>query len=291
MAVDIFRRQSSSQHPNRPDFLCIGMQKAGTGWLYAAFKTHAEIFVSPIKELHYFHGNFRPARAGARLAEMSDQHEPGRDSHLDSQIAFLRIAASSRRINDRMYGRLWSATDRPIAGELTPSYSMLSIDEIAHVNKLFPQLKLLLLIRNPVDRAWGQMNMQWRRGKIPTEKLTTPNRVAAYLRRSQVEGRSFPSLTYQRWRTSFAAEQIHVASLDDIIGDPEQMLRSCLEFLGADARNRSFSVPENAKRRHKKVTMSSEVEAILVDHFAEETERCRSLFHVDWPVGRLTRTI
>src|SRR3954451_6343376 len=37
-----------------PDFICIGAQKAGTGWLYEQLRAHPDFWVPPIKELHYF---------------------------------------------------------------------------------------------------------------------------------------------------------------------------------------------------------------------------------------------
>lgn len=37
-----------------PDFLVIGAQKAGTSWLYRNLKYHKQVWLPPVKELHYF---------------------------------------------------------------------------------------------------------------------------------------------------------------------------------------------------------------------------------------------
>src|SRR2546423_15293863 len=37
-----------------PDFLCIGAQRAGTGWLYEQLRNHPDFWMPPMKELHYF---------------------------------------------------------------------------------------------------------------------------------------------------------------------------------------------------------------------------------------------
>ena len=37
-----------------PDFLCIGAQKSGTTWLYHNLKQHPQVWLPPVKELHYF---------------------------------------------------------------------------------------------------------------------------------------------------------------------------------------------------------------------------------------------
>src|SRR5262245_22296484 len=37
----------------RPDFLCVGAQKAGTSWLYRQLEPHPDFWMPPVKELHY----------------------------------------------------------------------------------------------------------------------------------------------------------------------------------------------------------------------------------------------
>ena len=37
----------------RPDFLCVGAQKAGTSWLYRQLELHPDFWMPPVKELHY----------------------------------------------------------------------------------------------------------------------------------------------------------------------------------------------------------------------------------------------
>ena len=48
-----------------PDFICIGMQKAGTRWLYQQLRGHPEFWMPPIKELNFFNGNLEKTRKSA----------------------------------------------------------------------------------------------------------------------------------------------------------------------------------------------------------------------------------
>ena len=53
----------------RPDFLCVGAQKAGTSWLYQQLEPHPDFWMPPVKELHYFDQptrtkEFHPPRCG-----------------------------------------------------------------------------------------------------------------------------------------------------------------------------------------------------------------------------------
>src|SRR5271154_1831472 len=72
-----------------PDFLGIGVQKAGTTWLDRALRNHPQIWLPPFKELHYFNGlhirkhqNFaargRTARAKAILDRYLARNAPHR---------------------------------------------------------------------------------------------------------------------------------------------------------------------------------------------------------------------
>jgi len=38
----------------RPDFLCVGVHKGGTTWLYQQLDSHPDFWMPPLKELHYF---------------------------------------------------------------------------------------------------------------------------------------------------------------------------------------------------------------------------------------------
>src|SRR5438477_9875293 len=56
-------RAGNGQHKNgngsdadsaRPDFLCVGVHKSGTTWLYQQLDSHPDFWMPPMKELHYF---------------------------------------------------------------------------------------------------------------------------------------------------------------------------------------------------------------------------------------------
>ena len=104
-----------------PDFLGIGAQKSGTSWLYENLKLHPEIYVSEQKELHYF----------------------------------------DKKLNDSLFsysGNFKNGLGK-VKGEITPAYSILQIEKICLIKKLMPRVKLILLLRNPIERAWSHALM------------------------------------------------------------------------------------------------------------------------------------
>jgi len=55
----------------RPDFLCVGVHKGGTTWLYQQLDSHPDFWMPPLKELHYFDQLSRSNAHLLRAVEMS----------------------------------------------------------------------------------------------------------------------------------------------------------------------------------------------------------------------------
>src|SRR5690349_9661304 len=61
------RRNGNGSCGNRaqPDFLCVGVHKGGTTWLYQQLDSHPDFWMPPLKELHYFDQLSRVQRSSA----------------------------------------------------------------------------------------------------------------------------------------------------------------------------------------------------------------------------------
>src|ERR1700712_356779 len=115
-----------------PDFLIAGVPKAGTTALHAALTAHPQLFLSAVKEPKFFLSDGRPpAHGGPGDVQTYQEHVWRRED----------------------YERLFAAApaDRP-AGEATPFY-LHDLASHARIKALIPQAKLILLLRDPVDRA------------------------------------------------------------------------------------------------------------------------------------------
>ena len=83
----------------RPDFLCVGAQKAGTSWLYRQLEPHPDFWMPPVKELHYLDNLNRTKR-----------HHPPR-SNDDRDACFvesIKDLSMRSHIDLDRYGRLFS---------------------------------------------------------------------------------------------------------------------------------------------------------------------------------------
>jgi hypothetical protein len=175
--------------------LCIGIgaQRSGTSWLGTYFKRHPSIYMSPIKELHYFDSRWTPELTGrydeqflARLQKLLKkmQLEQVREGPKWEFAFHLARRVEMIRGGHKRYLEFFGADvgDRPVAAEITPSYSVLEADHFREIHGLHPRVKLVYLMRNPVDRAWSLLRHRTRRPGFDMaqrlEKTMTGDRAA-----------------------------------------------------------------------------------------------------------------
>lgn len=215
----------------RPDFLCIGAQKAGTTWLYSMLSQNESIFLPPIKEIHfldaiYIASHRKWAAAGFEKRAASLSRRPGFRDY------FGRVQGLDRT-TDAWYRAIFDHPDAAgrISGEITPAYSMLPAAGIARARAINPEMKLLFIIRDPVDRALSQLRMvatrrNWADG-VGEAALEQQAMMAGVLKRSAYRR------NIERWEAAFPREQILYLPYRRIRPEPEAVLREIEAFLGA----------------------------------------------------------
>lgn len=210
-----------------PDFMIVGPQRTGTTWLHAHLRFHPQIFLSEPKELYFF--SSIKTRDPKRF--VSDQ--------LSWYLRFFRDPAW--RFAAKTAICLWKHRElyRPIVrGEATASYAALDADVIADIVALNPSLKVLLMIRNPIERAWSH-----------AKKDLVRNRKRQFEDVSADEFRAFFSDAYQlrcsryveqydTWSAHLKPDHLYVGIFDQIAVRPEEMLLDVMRFLGVRAERR-----------------------------------------------------
>ena len=224
-----------------PRFLGIGAQKSGTTWLHANLSRHPSIFLPETKELHYFDWNF---------------HRP-----LSEYLAHFKQAGAR------------------IRGEITPGYSVLDDDRVDFIRGVAPDLKVILLLRDPIERAWSQavMNIVEIEGRPAGE---IPD--AAFLEHladDRVRLRNDYLGIIDRWGGAFGPENIHVGFFEDVSERPIELLSGILEFLGVpDEEDADFSMAGKRVRPGIPVPMPESVREALVADNADGLRRLHQRF-------------
>jgi hypothetical protein len=129
-----------------PDFLIAGVPKAGTTALHAALTAHPQLFLSAVKEPKFFLSDGRPPTSGGPGDVQTYQEHVWRQK--DYERLFDRAPEGTR------------------TGEATPFY-LHDLDSHARIRKLIPDARLVILLRDPVDRAHSNWTHLWNAGLEP----------------------------------------------------------------------------------------------------------------------------
>jgi len=257
----------SASNGARPDFLCVGAQKGGTSWLFHQLTLHPDFWMPPVKEVHYFDSMSKVKRNNPpRCKDERDQWFLARLVEL-SALPYIDLDS---------YSELFAAKNTLLSGDITPAYSMLNDELIETIVGYFPNLKVIFLARDPVDRAWSQLSMGVRLGNIPAFDSTNPAEVLRNLLSPGVFFRSYPSKIVKRWRRYVRPDLFRIYFFDDLKEDPAGMRRSILSFLGADPDKPSGSLKAdyNGQGGKEKLPLTDKVRARVAHFFEHELKAC-----------------
>ncbi|MBA2712125.1 MAG: sulfotransferase, partial [Rubrobacteraceae bacterium] len=226
---------------NYPDFIGIGAQKAGTTWLYRNLRDHPQIWM-PKKEVHYFDQRINDTSFSLRARVLGKRPE---DQTWRQQVKYwtgVHLKKFSlpgliwvyryymRPPNDDWYAALFGAGEGKTTGEITPNYSVLEREQIAHVYEIMPEAKIVFMMRNPLERAWSQTVMYFdkREGRRVEE---VPEEEFLAFTRSQSSSHTDYLGTLSNWGSFFPKEQIFIGFLEDIHFYPNRLLSRLYRFL------------------------------------------------------------
>lgn len=265
-----------------PDFLIIGGQRCGTSSLYFYLIDHPYIAPAYTKELHFFDANYRKGLRWYR-AQFPTTLEKYYTEHVRKQ-GF-------------------------ITGEASPSYLFHPLAP-ARISKVMPDVKLIVLLRNPIDRAYSQ---HWLNVKANgTEPLSfkeaieaEPQRIAGE-REKILTDEHYASSTYRPfsyltrgiyvdqlkyWMEFYPREQFLILRSEDLYSKSAETVKETLEFLGVPAsaidtnkEYKKYKVPTKTgyKVKDSYPRMDPELRKYLVDYFRPHNARLGELLGRDF---------
>ncbi len=264
----------------RPDFLCIGAQKAGTTWLYANLRSHPGILMPPVKEVAYFSTMYIPGWAKADADHRAFQVRQARqhwtaDSATDAKAPRAEIRArvltsldalAQEPMDDAAYATLFEGCGvDQVCGEISPQYCVLPREGIRHALGMNPNLKVIALLRHPVARAMSHLAMLC--GKNPTAGRMKEIALSNWW--NGVSWYSDYASWLLRWKGMLPPGQLHIDYNGLIRDDPMGVLRRTCDFLGLPFSQAHF--PKSRERVFeggKPDGNTDEVRAIVVEKLA-----------------------
>ncbi len=265
-----------------PDFLIIGGQRCGTTSLYHYLVEQPGIMSASVKEVHFFDCN--KFYRGAWWYQAKFPSLP--QKYYRERLHKLRI----------------------LTGEATPYY-LFHPHVPKRVAHIMPKAKLIVLLRNPVDRAYSHhwlesqgnetlsfeeaIEREEERIGAEREKMLKDERYQSYnYRHFSYLARGIYVDQMQAWMEVFPREQFLILKSEDLYQNPAAVLEQSLEFLGipsqlSDHQEKDFKryrepTPKGYTNNATPPKMKSETRQYLIDYFKPHNARLNAFFDRDF---------
>jgi len=192
------------------DFLGIGAQKAGTTWLQVMLSQHPEINFPLGKEVHFW-------------------------NHQYKGLAWYQAHFSATDTNHRQ-------------GEITPAYAFLPEENIKTIYHYYPDIHLIYLMRNPIERAWSSALMALKRAELIIDETSEQWFIDHFYSQGSLQRGDYESCI-RTWRSVFPEEQLLLLFYDDIAKNPQYLLSQCCTHLNIDSNFFSALASSQLNRR------------------------------------------
>lgn len=213
------------QRVTMPDFLVVGAMRSGTTSLYAYLDSHPEIFMPSLKEPQFF----------SYLGEPVSPHPP-------------EIRSKPWNIDD--YEQLFErAHPGQIIGEASTSYLYVYPRTQKNIKTIYGEqaktLKIIGVLRNPVDRAWSIYTLKRQGGDWTEDFLTIAKKFEAEGNLYQYYNFFASGLYFEQvkaYQDMFPLTKFFM--FEELVAEPERVVRECLQLVGV----KDTSVPSNVGR-------------------------------------------
>lgn len=223
-----------------PAFLLIGAQKSGSTSLHAYLSQHHQLVPASAKEVHFFDGGTDP---------LVDNFQKGQ--------AWYRL----------YFPWKWEMRYNQKAYESSPLY-LFNPWSPNRIFDLIPDAKLIVLLRNPTERAISHYFHERRKNREPLDIYEAMVQEEARLERAmaEVDYKSYAFIHHsyksrgiyrpqlERYMDLFPREQLLIMDSDELFTEPHAAVKKVFEFVGVDAQFRIEDLsPKNVASNRRKV--------------------------------------
>ena len=262
--------------------LGLGAQKAGTSWLHSYLEACDDTDFGLMKEYHVWDVWQDP-----QMFRKFHVTERALFKHRDTpRFPRLRLQYPMQT-TDGFYGfyfqNLLARSGKSITGDITPSYAALTADTLAHVKDeleaLGFDLKVVFLMRDPVERIWSSVRMERRimlnNGSATLADLPAEDAHVAQLYDSvDMEIRTRYDRTLANIDTVFDPESVYFGFFETLF--TKDGLTDISEFLGVPVKTDHLNVQVNVTERT--ANLSPQLRADIRDHYAAVYAACHDRF-------------
>ncbi|MGB3511688.1 MAG: sulfotransferase [Microcoleaceae cyanobacterium] len=214
-----------------PNFLIVGVQKAGTTSIYGYLKQHPQVYMSPVKETNFF----------------STDWEKKTENKSDTK--------KKKRIDSwNKYCELFQNVKNEIAiGEASPNYFANYKTSSQMILRYVPDVKMIAILRNPVDRAYSDYLMHLRDGINVGKVRSFSEQVKFRADTSSTIKKGFYYSPVKHYFDTFGQEKLKIILYDDLSKNSLGIMQDIYKFIGVDdkfnpdtsIRQQAAAIPKN----------------------------------------------
>lgn len=201
---------------NKPNFLIVGPPKSGTSSLFHYLKQHPEVFVSRVKEPFYF---------TSEIMENISKEDP-----------MLKSIMNYAHFDKSQYFKLFDdAKNEKWLGEASVNYLYYYKHAIPKIKKELGDIRIILILRNPINRAFSNYNYQ-----LTGQKLTFEESLEIENNRIRQNFNSFwfykeSGLYYDSVKAYIDVfSKVKVFFFDDLKNNPNDFMKDIFKFLDVE---------------------------------------------------------
>ena len=235
-----------------PNFLGLGTQKGGTTTLHRLLSQHPEVYLPPCKEVHFFDQNYGSGETWYR-------------------------------------SQFHNAQPHQQCGDITPFY-LFHPDVPKRIHNLLPTARLIVLLRDPVERAISQLFHARKRGFEPLppaqalaaeqQRLASGDPVS--LQKHSYVSRSRYLDQLDRYEALFPSDQLLILRSEDLFEQPNQAWASLLEFLGVSAISLAAPLPRANAGDGLAASLDQSIRDKLRHQLADTAEGVKRRYGIEW---------
>lgn len=215
-----------------PNFIIVGAPKAGTTALYHYLSEHPQVFMSEPKEVNYFSKD--------EIEAQGLYYQDFKAKDLDS------------------YEKLFDeGIEKKAVGEGSVSY-LFYPQTPQKIKDVLPDVKTIILLRNPLDRGYSHYLMDYRLGLVNVTydeivyKTTKHEELSLYYQQHVELGFYYEQV--KRYIDTFGEKQVKIYLQEDLRDDPDHVIGDLYDYLelnktftpNTDQKHNSFSMPKNS---------------------------------------------
>lgn len=244
-----------------PNFFIAGAAKAGTTSIHHYLGQHPEIYFSPLKEPNFFSTDIKVenfTKSYKKRSVFVDEKYFKYRPLEELQLSFIRDESQYKLLFDQV-------KKEKVIGEASTSY-LFSKKAARNIFDFNPKAKILIVLRNPVERTFSHYLMALRYGFTTSSLQEAVRKDQRKHKKGWGQSELFIELglyfeQLRRYFDTFPSHQIKIILFEDLVLDAEKTMSDIYEFLGVE----STKTIDLAARNQAEIPRSSRLNKFMAD--------------------------